>query len=394
MSLDDFNEEAKLLALAIFETQEKFGIGTPVDILIGTRSKALSERKFRGKSANELQSYGKSTKSKKWWTYFSQMLELEKVIEPYYSGQYRLFKLTKLGKDILSGNCKLGEISPSQALMQIDSNLRTQESGDWIHKARDRSKLPQTMSADLTLRKSLISLRKAIASERNIAPYMVFSESAIEALIRFQPQTLDEVLNLPHLTKVQAEKHGEKIIEVVKSWKNAESGSEIKSDEGNSQTISQNSVQTRVTPLSQGKFIPLKRKSLSLEEGNFISSQKQIDTESISKTEAPKQNSAKISSYMQQIWNDFIVHGSIPKICQDRLLRLPRVESIILNCISSGLTPPLEILEISPQILSDIKSHLSSTANPTLAEMASAARSLSLPDYPSWKLNIIRSLIS
>jgi hypothetical protein len=223
---------------------------------------------------------------------------------------------------------------------------------------------------------------------------MVFSESAIEALIRFQPQTLDEVLNLPHLTKVQAEKHGEKIIEVVKSWKNAESGSEIKSDEGNSQTISQNSVQTRVTPLSQGKFIPLKRKSLSLEEGNFISSQKQIDTESISKTEAPKQNSAKISSYMQQIWNDFIVHGSIPKICQDRLLRLPRVESIILNCISSGLTPPLEILEISPQILSDIKSHLSSTANPTLAEMASAARSLSLPDYPSWKLNIIRSLIS
>lgn len=227
---------------------------------------------------------------------------------------------------------------------------------------------------------------------------MVFSESAIEALIKFQPQTLEEVVVVPELTQRQAEKYGEKISNIIKSWKN---GTIIKISESTTPMKTfQSPNMDRKRSSDDAPFLPLKRKSLSPKSSESI---QQVSTPTPkSSTETPtskvienkKTPPPTLSNYHQEIWKEFVECGSIPKICETRLLRISRVEDIITSCISSGYPLPISSMGISPETLSSLEKSLHSPPY-TLARLLSCVKSLNLPisEFPSWKLQILRAYL-
>ncbi len=64
--------------------------------------------------------------------------------------------------------------------------------------------------------------RNAMAAERKVAPYVVFSQKALIAMTNLQPTTIEELKLVPFVGKVIIEKYGEGILEIITKHKRDE----------------------------------------------------------------------------------------------------------------------------------------------------------------------------
>ena len=55
----------------------------------------------------------------------------------------------------------------------------------------------------------LRALRKKLADEAGVPPYVVFSDATLRAMIRRNPQTLDEMLEVSGVGQVKLERYGQ-----------------------------------------------------------------------------------------------------------------------------------------------------------------------------------------
>lgn len=71
---------------------------------------------------------------------------------------------------------------------------------------------------DITLFEQLRSLRKKLADQQKIPPYVVFADRTLLALSRAQPQTLDDFVKIPGVGERKLALYGAPFIEVIASF--------------------------------------------------------------------------------------------------------------------------------------------------------------------------------
>ena len=188
----------------IFRTGQTANMHLLIDILRGAEKDELKEKGY-----DKLKTYGvgKDLSYKEWKEYLYQMLQLGYIEIDYMSAGH--LKVTPLGRKVLFGE--------QQALMTIyqkikDFALPTKKGG---YRYRPIRPIEST-SVDETLLDSLQQLRKQIAEREHTPAYILFSDDALEDMVRKKPVTLDEFSEIRGVGQLKLDKYGKVFVALIR----------------------------------------------------------------------------------------------------------------------------------------------------------------------------------
>ena len=198
-----------LLLNTIKETKELYKSKELVKTLLGEANALIKSHKTDKISVF---GSGKSKDSQFWMALIRQALikgYLKKEIEAY-----GLIRITLKGIDFIK--------SPVSFMMTEDHDY-SETDGDQISIKKAKLVL------DDILMKSLLDLRKQVASQNEVPPYAVFQENSLEEMCLKYPIYLEELININGVGEGKAKRYGKKFLEIIK--KHVEENSILRPDD-------------------------------------------------------------------------------------------------------------------------------------------------------------------
>ncbi len=181
---------------AIKETGERFKPEYVVNVLIGRKTDEVKSNKHY-----ELDIFGALEKEGE---KFCGTLLRQAVIAGFLISDlecYGILKVSASGEEFLKtpGSFKIVE---DVQYSDTDSETPERSGGGWV--------------ADEELFGILKGLRKTIARQKNLPPYVIFQDPSLEAMATTYPITEEELANIPGVGKGKAKRYGEAFLEIIK----------------------------------------------------------------------------------------------------------------------------------------------------------------------------------
>lgn len=194
---------AKAVLAAVSWCMGRFGVSRIVDMLRGSRSKALLTY-----GAEECPGYGGYHA----WSKTALTHLVKALIDAGYLQveglEYPTLDLTRKGQEVLKGISPL--VLSEQAEDPAASTLKPQGSG------RGSSMAPlHTASVDPQLFERLRQLRRELAEEEGVAPFVIFHDKTLRNIAGYKPVTLAALLEIPGIGEVKVERYGRRVLGVV-----------------------------------------------------------------------------------------------------------------------------------------------------------------------------------
>ena len=178
----------------VYRTGQRFGAGHVIDVLRGqTKDKVL------GFGHDRLSTFGIGDEysDNQWRSIFRQL-----VVRGFLRVDHNLYGalcFTDLSRDLLRGAIQL--------------SLR--EDAEKPKKRRPRKSNYVLEIEDEGLMEDLKALRKKIADENSIPPYLVFHDATLVEMIQQRPGTLSEMLDISGVGQAKLQKYGEVFLELL-----------------------------------------------------------------------------------------------------------------------------------------------------------------------------------
>jgi ATP-dependent DNA helicase RecQ len=188
----DITTASRKLLSTILRTEQNFGLHYVIDVLKGSKEQRVIQNRH-----NELSVYGIGEEYSKnqWLTIGDKLLELGAVA----IGEFKVYKLTEFGVEVIKG----------QHSIELKKERLT------IQKAEQKRKVTFFDDYDVEMYDKLRDLRKEIAMENGIPPYIVFSDKTLKDLSNKQPQSKEEMLAVHGIGEVKFERYGEVFLELM-----------------------------------------------------------------------------------------------------------------------------------------------------------------------------------
>jgi len=185
----DMTEEAQMILSCVKRMGERFGVGMTAKVLRGSKDKKIYEFNL-----NKLSTYGLlSAYTERELTEWIHFLIAEQFLNTE-EGKYPILKLNHKSVDVLKGKKQVWMYAPK---------VPTQANEDY-HK---------------DLFEELRKLRKQEADEREVPPYVLFSDATLKELSRYFPETKEEMLQIKGIGEKKYEQFGESFLEVILNWR-------------------------------------------------------------------------------------------------------------------------------------------------------------------------------
>jgi ATP-dependent DNA helicase RecQ len=194
----DGREEVSTVLETIKNVKEKFAMDHIVNVITGKHENNV---KLHGHDNLEVFGEGSDRDQRFWTAVIRQSLLaglLSKDIETYGT-----LKLTEKGKGFL----KLPTVIPI-----IEDNDYSNTESD------DESDFSGGVAADPELFAQLKELRKKIAKQRNVPPFVVFQDPSLEEMAIQYPITLDELKNVAGVGAGKAVKYGAPFVSLIEKY--------------------------------------------------------------------------------------------------------------------------------------------------------------------------------
>jgi len=191
----DATEVARKALSCVYRVGQRFGIGYVVDVLRG----ADNER-IRSRHHHQLSTYGLgSDRSEQEWTsIIRQLIHHGYLIQDI--ADYSVLKLTAAARPLLRGEETLALARP---------RIRAQ-----TKKKRPRANAAQGPYDEL-LFDQLRDLRKRLADEQGVPPYIVFGDASLIQMARDKPADEAGLLNITGVGQHKLEKYGSNFLDAI-----------------------------------------------------------------------------------------------------------------------------------------------------------------------------------
>ena len=192
----DITIDAQIVMSAMSRTEQRFGIGHIIDIVMGADTKRI-----RGFQHDKIKTYGAGRdKDKNHWRFIAdELLAQEVIIQD--GDRYPVLKITEKGRGILFGKEKI-------------SALKREET----KKKRYAKAGSEFEPFDEVLFKSLRTLRKKLADEQHVPPYVIFSDRTLHEMCRHYPATLPDMVKISGVGDAKLERYGEDFTEMIRAY--------------------------------------------------------------------------------------------------------------------------------------------------------------------------------
>ena len=289
----DITLEAQKIMSCIKRMGERFGSIVVADVLRGGNTE-----KIRAMGFDKLTTYGIMREYHK--DTIKELISFL-IAEDYITldgGQYPVLALNKSAYEVLQG-------SKSVAIKRLIIKQKTSNN--------------ENITADKVLFEILRAIRKQIADEHNVPPFVVFADAALNDMCRKYPTSGEDMLKVSGVGAFKLEKYGEQFISAIKSY------------------VDENSIE-----VDDYAYVNPRRERASK------SGEPKIDT--------------RMATY-ELYTNGLGIH----EIAATRGLTSNTIEGHLVDCLEKGLQVDFEKFiskELEPQIVEAIKQHGSKGLKP------------------------------
>ncbi|HEX6594021.1 MAG TPA: DNA helicase RecQ [Bacillota bacterium] len=185
----DLTEEAQMILSCVKRMGERFGVTMTAKVLRGSKNK-----KIRQFNLHNLSTYGiLSQHTERELTEWINFLIAENLLSAK-EGKFPTLRLNKNSVDVLKGH---------RTVWMYTAPMPTNESADYHE------------GLFMTLR----ALRKRMADERNVPPYVLFTDATLKDLCRYFPETKEEMLDIKGIGQRKYDQYGETFLHTIQQWR-------------------------------------------------------------------------------------------------------------------------------------------------------------------------------
>lgn len=184
---------------AIQSLEERFGTDYVINIITGKINPQITTY---GHNQLEVFGEGKEFDAHFWNSLLRQMM-LEDLIAKDIE-EYGLLKITDKGKKFLK--------TPYSIMVSL--NHQFEEEGN----EEDEVAAEAQASADPVLFEMLKELRKKVAKEKNLPPFVIFLETSLEDMATQYPTTVQELEKIQGVSKGKAVRYGKQFVDVISKY--------------------------------------------------------------------------------------------------------------------------------------------------------------------------------
>ena len=198
----DGKEDMKMILEAVVDTKQLFKTKHIAELLVG---KLTGDIKAAKQENNEFFGAG-GDHDEKYWTAIIRQALVHKLLSKDIEN-YGVLKITKEGKDFIK--------KPYSILLVKDHDYDAADDEESEAMAMGMSKDSGT---DRTLFTMLKDLRKTIAKQNNLPPFVIFQDPSLEDMAIQYPITKEEMTQIAGVGAGKAEKFGEPFIKLIKEY--------------------------------------------------------------------------------------------------------------------------------------------------------------------------------
>lgn len=198
---------------AIVRGNSELTLRMVVDVLCGSYSAEVRQKNLH---AIKTFGVGRDVPRRDWNDYLLQMLQMG-FVEIQYD-RYNYLRITDAGLDVLYGRQAATLAIPQR---EEEPHPRRRKTAKELQRKLDLA-LPETDSAqimDEALFGDLRDLRKRLAQEQNLPPYIVFSDNVLRTLSARKPCNMDEFGETPGIGDYKCKKYGAVFLEVIRKYR-------------------------------------------------------------------------------------------------------------------------------------------------------------------------------
>ncbi|WP_092502198.1 DNA helicase RecQ [Virgibacillus subterraneus] len=185
----DITEEAQMILSCVKRMGERFGVGMTAKVLKGSKDKKINDFQL-----NKISTYGiLSAYTEKELTEWIHFLIAEQLLATE-EGKFPTIKLNQNSVDVLKG---------SRTVWMYTAPIPAGEEADYQEEL-------------FTL---LRELRKKMADERGVPPYVLFSDATLKELSRYFPETKEDMLSIKGVGEKKYDQFGADFLAVVQEWR-------------------------------------------------------------------------------------------------------------------------------------------------------------------------------
>ena len=198
----DGRDDMKMVLEAVVETKQLFKTKHIAELLVG---KLTGDIKAAKQENNEFFGAG-SDHDEKYWTAIIRQALVHKLLSKDIEN-YGILKVTKEGRDFIK--------KPYAIMLVKDHDYDNVDDEESEALAMGMSKDSGT---DRTLFTMLKDLRKTIAKQNNLPPFVIFQDPSLEDMAIQYPITKEEMTQIAGVGAGKAEKFGEPFIKLIKEY--------------------------------------------------------------------------------------------------------------------------------------------------------------------------------
>jgi ATP-dependent DNA helicase RecQ len=197
----DGTDAARKALSCVYRTNQRFGAHHVIDVLLGRDNERV--QRF---GHNHLSTYGigKDLDEKQWLSVFRQLITLGHLAVDYEA--YNALKLTDACRPVLRGEAPV-------RLRRDEEKKASRRDAPAVHAASNTSLADPH---NYRLWEALRALRKRLAEEQAVPPYVIFHDSVILDMVQRRPMSLAELGRLSGIGERKLERYGADFLAVIR----------------------------------------------------------------------------------------------------------------------------------------------------------------------------------
>jgi len=201
----DGAEAAQMALSAIYRTGQRFGSGHIIDVLRGRET----ERILRlGHDRLPTYGVGKERSVSEWRSILRQLTAAELAV-PERLDSFTVLRLGPEARAVLRG----------ERTVELRREKREARPARKRQERKERGLAAAPAAADREGFEALRALRRRLASEQGVAPFMVFHDSVLHDMLDRRPTTLEKMAEVPGVGATKLQRYGQVFLEAIREMK-------------------------------------------------------------------------------------------------------------------------------------------------------------------------------
>jgi len=194
----DATEEARKALSCVYRVGQRFGMGHVIDVLRGSKSERIQQL---GHDRLSTYGIGADRSAEAWGSIIRQLIHRGYLEQDL--ANYSVLKLTPAARPLLRGEESILLAKPRVKVAPVKKEPKR------------KAGAASLAEGDEGLFQSLRALRKRLADEQQVPPYVIFSDATLVEMASLRPATLDELLRVNGVGQQKLGRYGAAFLEVI-----------------------------------------------------------------------------------------------------------------------------------------------------------------------------------